>query len=952
MCLDLFFLERKYIMSKNKFLRSSVALLLALALLPLSACQNPTTDDPSVSNNPSDDSSTSSDTLSYEANPRLVISELMARNTVGVKDPGGKFCGWIELQNISDSAVDLSEYSLSYNGTKYALPAQTIPANGYCLLYANGAGEGVQLPYVLGSTGRLLLYHGKEVSNDLSYVNRTLNYSFIAKTGSETATPTPGYQSVKDADQLIISELMSNNSVTPIDGELCDYIELYNVGKTALNLSDYFISEDPDKPYDDRLPAYTIEPGEYTVLIADKDFSFGFSKEGDMVYFTRNDGVTIASLTYPAMEGGQVYTYEQGISQAPSPGYPNTLEGKNASITDRKGLVISEVISSNGSYLLQNGEAYDIVEVWNHSDTPILLSDYYFSDSKKELQRYRLPDITLEPDGYYTFLCTGSDALPDTAPLSISSDGEKIFLSHADGSISDALLLPALPYNVSYGRYDRSLHYFSTPTFGKANGKGYPAISAVPTTDLAPGTYATPQAVFLNGNGTIYYTLDGSRPTTKSTKYNSSAGIPILSTTSIRAIAVEDGMMTSPVVTYSYLINTPDYTLPILSISIPDADIFGTNGIYQNYNSDIEKECNATFFVDGKEEFSVSCGLKIFGGMSRLLAKKSFQLKFKAKYGTSKLNYQMFEDLEIDEFDSLVIRSGSQAMVKYRCFINDELVTSLAASSGNMPEVLTQAYRPCNLYLNDQYFGVYFIREKIDEDFVAAHYNVSPESVTIINWVATVKYGATDQGWKDLFNAAYKKDLSSSDAYHKVADQLCLESLIDVYLMRLWCSDNDSGNIRAFKSTEGDGKWRFILFDCDMSFESGHASGRVNYLFKDANYAKMHGLIRSLLKNDEFRALFLERMEYHCNQTFTPEKSVAQIDKIVSQIEHDMQYNIARWPQYHPTVADWKYTIKKLRTFVGDAHLATMRRECVTVLGLTPEEVRASFGEEYVKYCK
>lgn len=939
-------------MTKSALLRTCVSLLLAFAMLPLSACQSRKSDDPSATKQPSDQQSASSENASYETDPKLVISELMARNTVGVKGPDGKHCGWIELHNISDSAIDLSEYVLAYNGNRYTLPTEAIPAGSYFLLYANGIGEGVQLPYILGSTGRLTLYHGAEISNELSYVNRTLNYSFIAKTGSETATPSPGYESAKDADELIINELMSNNSVAPIGGILCDYIELYNAGETALELSDYFISEDPEKPYDDRLPAHTLEPDTYLVLVADQDFPFGFSKDGGMVYLTRNDGVTIATLTYQAMEGGQVYTFESGICQDPSPGYPNTLEGKNAAITDRKGLVISEVITSNGKYLMTDGEAYDAVELWNHSDAPIRLSDYFFSDSKKELQRYRLPEITLEPNEYYTFLCTGSDALSDTAPLGLSSDGEKIFLSHSDGSISDALFLPALPYNVSYGRYERSLHYFATPTLGKVNGKGYPAVSEIPVADLAPGEYAAPQTVFLSGRGTIYYTLDGSRPTTQSSVYDSNIGIPILNTASIRAMSVEDGMMASPIITYSYLISIPDYTLPILSISVPDSDLFGSNGIYTNYESDVEKECNAAFFVDGKEEFSVSCGLKIFGGMSRLLNKKSFQLKFKAKYGTSKLQYKMFEDLEISEFDSLVIRSGSQGMVSYRCFINDEMVTSLAATSGNMPEVLTQAYRPCNLYINDQYFGVYFIREKIDEDFVAAHYNVSPDSVTIINWVATVKYGATDQGWNDLFYNAYKKDLTSSEAYHKVADQICLESLIDVYLMRLWCSDNDSGNIRAFKSTEGDGKWRFILFDCDMSFENGHASGRVNYLFKDSKFSKMHGLIRSLLKNDEFRALFLERLEFHCNNTFTPEKSIARIDAIVSEIEHDMQYNTARWPQYHASVNAWNRKIENLRTFVGEQHLVTMRHECVTVLGLSPEEVRTYFGEEYVKYCK
>lgn len=938
-------------MFKRSVQRTFVALLLSISLLPLSACQ-------SGGSNINTSSSSSSDTPAdivekvYEDDPALVISELMARNTVGVTSPDGKFCGWIELYNCSDSPIELSEYEISYNGNLYSLPSALIDANGYYLLYANGNGTGAELPFILGSTGTIVLYHNSAIANELSYINRTLNYSFIAKTGEESAISSPGFASAQDADGLIINELMSNNSVAIINGALPDYVELYNSGTTSIDLSQYYISEDPLNPYDDQLPSCIMQPGEYKLFVSDIDFSFGFSKDGGMIYITRNDGVTIAALTYQSMEGGQVYTFENGIGQHASPGYPNTLEGMGKAVTDRYGLVISEVITSNGKYQLQNGEGYDIVELWNNSDTPILLSDYYFSDSKKELTRYALPEISLAPNEYYTFLCTGEDALPNTAPLSLSSDGEKVFLTKKDGSFSDAINIPPLPYNISYGRYEHMLHYFTTPTFGKSNQAGAPSISTAPTADLASGEYSSSQTVHLNATGTIYYTLDGSRPTIHSSVYNPDIGIPVSKTTTIRAMATEENTISSEVVTFQYLIALPDYTLPILSISIPDADMFGSKGIYTNYESSIEKECNAAFFVDGKEEFSLSCGIKIFGGMSRYFDKKSFQLKFKSQYGSSKLNYKMFDHLDLAQFDSLVIRSGSQGMVKYRCFINDELVTSLAATSGNLPEVITQAYRPCNLYINNEYFGLYYIREKIDDDFIAAHYNVSPESVTIINWVATVKYGATDQGWNDIFTAAYKKDLTSSEAYHKVADQLCLESLIDVYIMRLWCSDNDSGNIRAFKSTEGDGKWRFILFDCDMTFESGHATGRANYLFKDPNYAKMHGLIRSLLKNAEFRALFLERLEFHCQNTFTPEKASAQIDLLVSEIEHDMQYNTARWPKYQSSVSSWKYNITKLHKFVADSHLQTIRRECIAVLGLTADEVRASFGEEYVKYCK
>ncbi len=88
---------------------------------------------------------------------------------------------------------------------------------------------------------------------------------------------------------------------------------------------------------------------------------------------------------------------------------------------------------------------------------------------------------------------------------------------------------------------------------------------AAPTFSLAAGTYTSPQTVSLadtTDNATIYYTTDGSMPTSSSTAY---AG-PINVTTSetISAIAIAAGV-SSPVVTATYTIAPPVAT-PAFSV--------------------------------------------------------------------------------------------------------------------------------------------------------------------------------------------------------------------------------------------------------------------------------------------------------------------------------------------------------------------------------------------------
>ncbi|MGN0995521.1 MAG: CotH kinase family protein [Candidatus Ventricola sp.] len=740
---------------------------------------------------------------------------------------------------------------------------------------------------------------------------------------------------------LLISEAQSNNDTDWALG-FRDYIELHNGGDSAVMLSDYFLTLDEADPFACHLPAVELAPDGDALLICDVDLrGLRLPKEGCSLFLFDRDGTLCDSAVLPAMENN-VWQAEWGLTRQPSPGYANTEQGAaayRASLAAQQTLVVSEVVSSNSTLLELNGETNDLIELQNIGSQTISLSDYYLSDKKKNPFLWQLPDVQLEPGACYVVQASGSGNGQE-APFKVSSAGERLYISDRNGQCVDALYVPPLPSDTSYGRSGDALCYFEVPSIGTPNPDGASGITDTPQASLDSGAVRTPETVTLHGEGAIYYTLDGRTPTHSSSRYDGTP-IQIADSCVLRVRALAEGKLWSDTATYHYLTDAQKYELPLLCISGEPGAILGSNGIYTLYeNRSREAAINLTLIEDGKTAFSVDCGLKIHGRGSRELKKKSFSVRFRARYGTARLEYPLFDDTPVTSFDSLVLRSGSEDAG--RAFFRDEFLTSLTAQT--MPEVLYQRHRPVNLFIDGAYFGVYYIRERASDAYAADYLGGEAEDVDMIYGWTKQEYG--DRGdWMALLQYCETHDLSRQEHFDYVASQLCLESFMDYYIARAYSGDRDYANIRHVRSRGGDGLWRIVNFDLDWGFGSQPAALHQMIGPVSETAALNTVVINALLENQQFRDQMLLRLAWHLANTYAPERVLARIDAMEAEVAHDLRYNHERW---HVSYPSWQEHVRFLRDFVSSEEsdrVADMVQSARRAFRLSDEEMTRYFGD-------
>jgi hypothetical protein len=478
--------------------------------------------------------------------------------------------------------------------------------------------------------------------------------------------------------------------------------------------------------------------------------------------------------------------------------------------------------------------------------------------------------------------------------------------------------------------------------------------------------------------------------------------------TVIRACARDSKGEWGKVCTEAYFVgfSTEDHSgLPVISmVTDPDSLYDHETGIYvrgkvyedfyptepdhlyngsipANYNQrgkEWERPCTLQFFEsDGSLVFNQDAGMRIQGGWSRADYQKSFRFYARSEYGSKSFDYSFWQGLETagdqddDSFSTLVLRNGGNDsnFLKFK----DIMIQDMA--KGLLPP--TQAGRPCVLFIDGEYWGLYTLQEDYTQEYFARHYGVKEDSVAIYKNDEIDEGLAVDEmSYNSMQSFIAGSDMSTEENYRRACELMDMDNFIDYCAVQMYIFNDDwpQNNYGCWRSNDGseygDGKWRFFLFDtesCACHYDMDALETDIFDYLDKKSHKPLTKMILSLLENDSFRMKLTTRLMDMGNIVYTPERTENFVNKYRALYLPEMPAYYRRFPTHRTVERSAMPMLKRMGTFfnsrreklikdlsyqytLGRAKTVTVEsdRDGLTLNGL---DIQSGFEGKYFRNC-
>ena len=603
-------------------------------------------------------------------------------------------------------------------------------------------------------------------------------------------------------------------------------------------------------------------------------------------------------------------------------------------------IVINEIMASNIDEYISPAFNFDgWMELYNPTDKAVELGGLRISDSANKQGPWTTPVSMgiLPAKGYRVIWFDSNDIAPENAPFKLDTDGGTIVITDANKQEIASLEYPASMERISYARSTDGTGewgFTGTATPGTSNNgiKQFTEQLAAPVVDQPSQLYkdSFTVKVTIPKGCTLRYTSDGSLPTLDNGQtskdgvfeiqpqfYTWGNEVWVWGNYDYRFRLFADDKLPSTVTTRSFIYKEYDYYLPVVSVVTDQNFIYSQeigvfsigpngrpgNGQSQkcNWNMNWERPVNFSYLDEnGQMVINQDVNLEMCGGWSRAWTPHAFKLKGSKEMGGNKdLLYPFFKDKPYIRNRTLQIRNGGNDT---QCRIKDPALQYIVQTSGF--NIDCQSYQPVHEFINGEYIGVLNVREPNNKHYVYANYGWDDDEIDQFEMSPDSGYVqkcGTPDAFYELVDVL-SPDAADANTYAEICKRLDMDAYINYMAIQMYLGNTDwpQNNVKGFRHRDG-GKFRFVLFDLDHSFNTSSSFStflnKERYQF-DQLYPTSLGritdqirfvtLFKNLLNNKDFCRQFVDAFCIVGGSVYEKSRATAIIDEMVNYVEPAM----------------------------------------------------------------
>jgi len=394
--------------------------------------------------------------------------------------------------------------------------------------------------------------------------------------------------------------------------------------------------------------------------------------------------------------------------------------------------------------------------------------------------------------------------------------------------------------------------------------------------------------------------------------------------------------------------------------------VFGQSANFLQHGVEWERSAGVDFFNPGNlSTFSEPIGLRVHGGWSRRFSQKSFRLYFDDYGAANDMVYDFF-DGQPTTFQRLILRTHRFA---FNCF-NSDVLEGIWRDRGHLGSRMA----PAVAYINNEYWGTYSLRERLDDEFLEVTHGITPDTYTFI------KDGVVERGdpnaWANLITSfSEPQDFASHAWFEEMSTRIDLNTYVDWLLINIFAATADNGfdaNLAQLKIE--DGPWQFIMWDEDDTFFPENLNADLFQFFTSRDQADFEAnwppvfyyggwdptlqpwanMFRGFMQNSEFKAFFFDRLTELLATDLAPSAIAARIDALVEEQGAEMELHAQRWNW--DSASEYTDQANALKSFAQARHgivqdqAASFKEQFRVPLELVGFEAVYEAGEVHLKW--